>query len=80
MLQPDGSEKISKLCKTSHNTVKKDVGIWNSLNISYDEFITKSDSKFAILFTISMLLNVACGLLNIMITRRITPVVVTGDE
>ena len=45
-----GQKKISKLCETSRNTVKKYVSIWNSLNISYDEFITKSDSELAALF------------------------------
>lgn len=48
-----GQKKISKLCETSRNTVKKYVTIWNSLSISYEEFLSKSDSELASLFFLS---------------------------
>lgn len=40
-----GLRAISELARTSRNTVKKYVTKWNTLNLSYEEFIAKSDAE-----------------------------------
>ena len=45
-----GPRTISPLAQTSRNTIKKYLSIWNGLNMSYDEFRTKSDQELSDLF------------------------------
>ena len=40
-----GLRAIAELARTSRNTAGKDVGKWNTLNLSYEEFISKSDAE-----------------------------------
>ena len=47
-----GLRPISEMARTSRNTVKKYVTIWNSLNMSYEEFLSKSDAELYALFRV----------------------------
>ena len=47
-----GLKSISSLSWTSRNTKKKYIQIWNSLNMSYEEFQRKSDSELNRLFCV----------------------------
>lgn len=47
-----GLRAIAEMARTSRNTVKKYVNIWNSLSLSYEEFIAKSDSELYSLFCV----------------------------
>lgn len=47
-----GLRAIAELARTSRNTVKKYVGKWNTLNLSYEEFISKSNAELYELFCV----------------------------
>ena len=47
-----GLRAIAELSRTSRNTVKKYVNKWNSLNLTYEEFLVKSDAELYSLFCI----------------------------
>lgn len=47
-----GLRAITEMARTSRNTVKKYVNIWNSLSLSYEAFIAKSDSELYSLFCV----------------------------
>lgn len=48
-----GLKPIAEMARTSRNTVKKYVSLWNSLSMSYEEFQHKSDAELNELFCIS---------------------------
>lgn len=47
-----GLRAIAEMARTSHNTVKKHVNKWNTLILSYEEFLSKSDAELYALFCI----------------------------
>lgn len=47
-----GLRAIAELARTSRNTVKKYVTKWNTLNLSYEEFLAKSDAELYELFCV----------------------------
>lgn len=47
-----GLRAISELARTSRNTVKKYVTKWSTLNLSYEEFVAKSDAELYELFCV----------------------------
>ena len=47
-----GLRAIAELSRTSRNTVKKYVNKWNSLNLTYEEFLAKNDAELYALFCI----------------------------
>lgn len=47
-----GLRAIAELARTSRNTVKKYVTKWNTLNLSYEDFIAKSDAELYELFCV----------------------------
>ena len=47
-----GLRAIAELARTSRNTAGKYVGKWNTLNLSYEEFISKSDAELYELFCV----------------------------
>ncbi len=48
-----GLKTISKLCGISRNTVKKYIRIWNTIELSYENFLSKSDSELHELFCVT---------------------------
>lgn len=47
-----GLRAISAMARTSRNMVKKYVAKWNSLSLTYEEFLAKSDAELYALFCI----------------------------
>ena len=47
-----GLKTIAVMARTSRNTVKKYIHIWNSLKMSFDEFQSKSDTELHELFRV----------------------------
>lgn len=47
-----GLRAISEMACTSRNTVKKYVNKWNSLSLTYEEFLAKNDAELYALFCI----------------------------
>lgn len=47
-----GLRAIAEMARTSRNTVKKYVNTWNSLSLTYEEFLAKSDAELYALFCI----------------------------
>lgn len=47
-----GLRAIAEMARTSRNTVKKYISKWNTLSLSYEEFIAKSDAELYELFCI----------------------------
>jgi transposase len=45
---------MASMVRTSRNTIKKYLRIWNTLGISYEEFCDKSDEELARLFSINL--------------------------
>lgn len=45
---------MATMVRTSRNTIKKYIRIWNTLGLSYDEFCTKSDEELALLFSVKV--------------------------
>ena len=48
-----GLKTISTMARSSRNTVKKYIGKWNALGLSYEEFQHKSDAELNMLFCIA---------------------------
>ena len=47
-----GLRAIAEMARTSRNTVKKYVNKWNTLSLTYKEFLSKSDAELYALFCI----------------------------
>lgn len=47
-----GLRTIAEMAHTSRNTVKKYVNKWNTLSLTYEEFLSKSDADLYALFCI----------------------------
>ena len=45
-----GLRAIAEMARASRNTVKKYVNKWNSLSLTYEEFLAKSDAELYALF------------------------------
>ena len=50
-----GLRAIAEMARTSRNTVKKYVNKWNTLSLTYKEFLSKSDAELYALFCICLL-------------------------
>jgi hypothetical protein len=46
---------MASMVRTSRNTIKKYLRIWNTLGISYEEFCSKSNNELALLFSVNSL-------------------------
>lgn len=51
--QGTGTKTIHGMIGTSRTTIKKYVRIWHQLNITYEDFSTRSDSELSVLFATS---------------------------
>lgn len=48
-----GTRAISEMAHTSRGAVKKYIAKWNSLSLSYEEFLSKSDAELHVLFCVN---------------------------